>query len=380
MFGSSLTGLGVIRSLGRLGIEAFSFTHPSELLVHSRWYKRLPESTQNSLRPEELADFLANLNLPRAVLMPCADDWLKAVSSLPVHLKERFPVSISPFCVINTLVDKWAFAQMLEREAVPHPKTTLLRSLEEMQGLPDSAYQGAFLKPLGSLEFGRKHNVKAFLIQDKHDALEVMAKGADFPIMLQDYIPGPPTNHYFIDGFVDRDRRISALFARRRLRMFPPLLGNSTLMETVPIGNVSQAVGSLERMWTAMPYRGIFSAEFKLDERDGLFKIIEVNARPWWFIEFATRCKVDVCLLAYYDALGKSVDSVNSYPVGRRCVYLPNDIKAYRKNPEAAGSLLGWLKSWIGAEGALFALDDPGPALTFLKKTVKRHVKKMLQK
>jgi D-aspartate ligase len=380
VFGSSLTGLGVIRSLGRRGIEAFTFCHPSELLVQSRWYKQLPEAADRSPRPEELSDFLRNLKLPRAVLMPCADDWVKAVANLPACLLERFPVSISPFSVIDTLVDKWSFAQMLEKEKVPHPGTRLLDSLGEMEELPESIYEGSFLKPLGSLEFGRKHKVKAFLIKGKADALDVMAKGADFPIMLQDYIPGPPTNHYFIDGFVDRGRKISALFARRRLRMYPPLLGNSTLMETVPLEQVRQAVDSLERMWAALPYRGVFSAEFKFDDRDGLFKIIEVNARPWWFIEFATRCKVDVCLLSYQDALGQPVEPVKSYPIGRRCVYLPNDIPAYRRDPKAAGSFFRWLKSWIGAEGALFASDDPGPGVTFVWRNLKRHSKKLLQK
>jgi len=47
----------------------------------------------------------------------------------------------------------------------------------------------------------------------------------------------------------------------------------------------------------------VFSAEFKFDERDGLFKILEVNARPWWYVDFAARCGVDVCRMAYRDAL-----------------------------------------------------------------------------
>jgi D-aspartate ligase len=380
VFGSSLTGLGVIRSLGRLGIQAFTFCPLSELLVHSRWYEPLPEAGGKLPQPEELPDFLTSLALPRAVLMPCADDWIKAVSNLPASFHERFPASISPFCVIDTLVDKWLFAQMLQREKLPHPTTMPLHSLEEMRALPDSRYEGAFLKPLGSLEFGRKHKVKAFLIQGKTDGLAVMAAGGDFPIMLQDYIPGPPTNHYFIDGFVDRERRISALFARRRLRMFPPLLGNSTLMETVPIEQVRGAVDSIERMWAALPYRGIFSTEFKFDDRDGLFKIIEVNARPWWFIEFATRCSVDVCRLAYQDALEEPIEPIKSYPIGRRCVYLPNDIHVYRHDPESAGPLLRWLRSWIGADGALSARDDPGPAIALLWEALTRYFKKKVRR
>lgn len=380
VFGSSLTGLGAIRSLGRLGIPAFTFCPSSEILVHSRWYKRLPEAEGRIPQPEELQDFLARLALPRAVLLPCADDWIQAVSKLPPSSQQRFPASISPSCVIDTLVDKWRFAQMLQREGLPHPLTMLLHSRKQMEALQDSCYQGAFLKPLGSLEFGRKYGLKAFLIKGKADALAMMSASDDFPIMLQQYIPGPPANHYFIDGFVDRDGRISALFARRRLRMFPPLLGNSTLMETVPLEQVKAAVDSIERMWAALPFRGIFSTEFKFDDRDGLFKIIEVNARPWWFIEFATRCCVDVCRLSYQDALEQPIEPIRKYLIGKRCVYLPNDMQAYRHDPQSAGGLLRWLRSWIGAEGALSAHDDLGPNLAFLRESLVRYLKRKVKR
>ena len=58
----------------------------------------------------------------------------------------------------------------------------------------------------------------------------------------------------------------------------------------------------------AVSYRGIFSAEFKCDDRDGFFKILEVNARPWWYVEAAACAGMDVCSMAYHDALGPTVE------------------------------------------------------------------------
>ncbi len=89
--------------------------------------------------------------------------------------------------------------------------------------------------------------------------------------------------------------------------MFPLDFGNSTCMVSVAADEVAPAVASVERLLAHVGYRGIFSAEFKYDERDGLFKILEVNARPWWYVEFTARCGVDVCTLAYRDALGEAV-------------------------------------------------------------------------
>jgi D-aspartate ligase len=366
VFGSSLTGVGVIRSFARAGLPAFSICLPTELQTKSRWYRPLPEAGRVP-KASELPAFLAGLSLPRAVLIPCSDDWARAVAGLPEALKDRFLASISDLSVMDTMTDKWRFAEMLQRTGVPHPRTTLLQSLGEMSELPESCYENMFLKPLNSQEFSLRHGVKAFLIKSKAGALGIMAKapGSErdgFPILLQEYIPGPPTNHYFVDGFVDRNGRICALFARRRLRMFPPLLGNSSLMETVPVDQVRGAIDSIERMWSALNYRGIFSAEFKYDDRDGQFKILEVNARPWWYIEFATRSGVDVCSMAYLDALSAKVEPVHSYPLGRRCVYLPNDFKAFRADKSEANSFLGWVRSWIRAEKTVFCWDDPGPA------------------
>lgn len=349
---------------------------PSELLASSRWYRPLPEAVGRYPEPHELPDFLESLSLPRAVLMPCADDWAKAIAELPIELRGRFPASSSDGPVIETLVDKWRFAQMLQAEALPHPRTTLLHSTREMLALPDLDYENMFLKPLNSLEFNRRHDAKAFLIKNKEEAVAIMTKthsdgGDDFPIMLQEYIPGPPTNHYFIDGFVDRNGRISAMLARRRLRMFPPLLGNSTLMETVSLDEVQGAVETIRKMWSALDYRGIFSSEFKYDYRDSRYKILEVNARPWWYVEFTAKSGIDVCSFAYRDALEMPAEPSGSYKRGRRCVYLAKDLKAYRQECDGRGALTTWVRSWMGADEAVFCWDDPGPALSYLSRSLR---------
>jgi D-aspartate ligase len=290
-----------------------------------------------------------------------------ALAELPETLKDRFLTSVSSPSIVKSMTDKWRFAELLECVGVPHPKTAKVDSLEEMLALPDACYSGMFLKPLHSQEFSARHGVKGFQIHSKQEALDTMRKVGNgrgaFPILLQNYIPGPPTNHYFIDGFVDRDRRISALFARRRLRMFPPLFGNSTLMETVPLSEVQGAVATVERMWSAIEYRGIFSTEFKRHEDTGEFMIVEVNARPWWYIEFAARCGVNVSQMAYRDAQGLPVQPVTNYPIGKRCVYLLNDLAAYHPTDPGVGGLLRWMRTWKGAEMASFCWDDPVPAI-----------------
>lgn len=389
LFGSGITGIGVIRNLSRAGIQVFAICPDSTFVARSRFCRTLPELGTLNLKapnlgirapkPAELKEFLNSLSLPRAVLMAGSDDWAAAIAALDEPTRERFPVSTPTLEVIETFTDKWRFAQLLQKEALPHPSTELLFSMDELRAVPENRFENRFLKPLGSQEFGLKHKVKAFLIQNKTDALNLMDKGeksgsSDFPILLQEYIPGPPTNHYFVDGFVDSNGEIRALFARQRLRMYPPLLGNSTLMVSVPVSAVEGAVNTIRSMFKAVSYRGIFSAEFKLDDRDKLFKIIEVNARPWWYVEFAARSGVDVCKMAYQDALGLPISDAASYESGLRCVYLPNDFKAFSTYRDH--SLFSWLKSWVGARETVFAADDPWPGIDHIVKTLYDHFRK----
>src|SRR6185369_13658321 len=98
----------------------------------SRWYRPLPELAGVNPQPRDLPKLLDSLSIPKAVLMPCADDWAEAVAQLPERLKSRFPASISPAHIIEMMVDKSHFAGMLQRESIPHPRTIVLQSLEEM--------------------------------------------------------------------------------------------------------------------------------------------------------------------------------------------------------------------------------------------------------
>jgi D-aspartate ligase len=367
VLGGGVTVAAVLTLLAQAGISSYAICPQTDFVRRSRWYRKLPSVSNPS--PENLAELLEKLTIERAILMPCADDWLTAVAALPSSLAERFPSSGPPAAAIEVLVDKWSFAQLLDQRRVPHPRTHLIASLAELATLPATEFRGAILKPLSSVDFSSKYGVKGFVVESQNEALRIMAD-LEFPIMLQEFIPGPPTAGYFLDGFVDGKGEICGLLARQRLRMSPPKLGNSTLMVSVPLIEVAEAEDSLRRLLGSMHYRGTFSAEFKRDERDEHFKLFEINARPWWYIEFAARCGVDVCSMAYQDALGRPVKAVEEYEVGRRCVFFVNDIRAWREQRKGGQgeNLWSWTRPWFGADGTPFHWNDPWPALAYARR------------
>ena len=364
VLGSGITPLGVLRILRRAGIPSYLGQSGDPLLRRSRWYR--PLAGHDMLREDEKVEsWLERLPFERAVLMPCSDRWITRISELPPQYGNLFPASLSEPQVLRHLVDKGTFARTVKEIGIPHPYSKALDTHDDLIDIPDRVFDAAILKPRNSQSFQEKFGTKAFHVRGREEVAErlqaIRAEGLD--AIVQEYIPGPGKHHYFVDGFLDRHGRVRGLLVRQRLRMYPADFGNSTAMVSVAPGEAAQAVESIKRLLTSIGYRGIFSAEFKLDARDDVFKIIEVNARPWWYVDFAARCGVDVCSMAYADALGQDVPLVDTYQVGRRLVYPYADFfacKAMRRRGEL--SLWSWFRSWFGATQPVFQWSDPLPA------------------
>ena len=359
VLGSGITALGVLRCLAQVGVPALVALDRPFVHRRSRWYRAAGAGG------DTLSACLQALPTDRAVLFPCTDHWAREVAALPSDLRERFPSAAPPLKTLDRFLDKGLFWELLEDTGVPHPGTILVDDAFDSRELPFG--DRVFIKPRNSQAFQLRFDVKAFSPQSLEDMVEMvgMARGAGLEVVLQEYIPGPPSNHYFVDGFVDAGGAIRATFVRRRLRMHPPLFGNSSHMVSVPREEGAQAVDDVGRLLGGAGYRGIFSAEFKKDERDGLFKILEVNARPWWFVEFAANCGVNVVLMAYRDALGLPVEDVREYRVGKRFVHPYFDLHAcLRESSSGVEGLLKFFRALPGADQPVFRWNDPWPAIT----------------
>lgn len=366
MLGGGITGLGMVRSLGRAGAELHVVAAHGDLAGHSRFVTGRIDDVPETDDPEVLVRALVAHGFDEAVLFPCSDTWAQAVARMSEEQRARYPSSISAPDVLDLLVDKALFYAAADRFELAHPSTRIITSSEEIE---PSELDGHFLKPSNSQRFNAQYKDKAFQfdsLADAQEGLDLMAS-AGVQALLQEYIPGPPDLHYFVDGYVDRDAVLRAVFVRRRTRMFPVSFGNSTHMTTVPPSAAESAVDGIVRFLTGIGFHGAFSAEFKRDPRDGLFRVLEVNGRPWWYVGFAVDCGVDVPMLSYRDALGLELQTISGYRTGIRCVLLHLDMRAFLHDHRVRGlTLSAWLRSVVGARSTVFAWEDPRPAGSLL--------------
>ena len=73
------------------------------------------------------------------MLIPCSDDWARAIASRPEDLKAAFPASVADPKVIETMTDKWRFANFVECANIPRPRTTQVESMAQLESLPKNS-------------------------------------------------------------------------------------------------------------------------------------------------------------------------------------------------------------------------------------------------
>lgn len=291
------------------------------------------------------------------------------VAQLPTELQHRFISSNASETALSFLQDKRQFSELCRLLDIPHPRCFLVSTPDDLNAVPFEEMPRVFFKPSNSIPFLRKFGVKGLWVHDREEAQRIFRQvcDSDQEVLVQEYVAGSANDHYFIDGFIDRQGSVRALFARRRERIYPPDFGNSSYCYNVPVETIEPAWDSLRKILQHVGYRGIFSGEFKRDATDGRFRILEINTRAWVYVEFAAWCGIDVCRLAYQDACNENVPDLKITRPGAGCVDLYHDFCGVRSTPARLRPnplALGY--QWFCAHKSAFSFSDPYPAFRWM--------------
>jgi D-aspartate ligase len=365
--GGATTGLGAVRSLGRAGVPVYCIEEEKTLVKYSKYCNKYFVFPRTGHDRNELKRVLLRLR-PRmndaAVVFPASDSYVLVLSDL-VNELTRYYLPIVKKEVAEILVDKRRFYESLMKRNMAHPTTHFPENLEDVGKIAKEISYPTFIRPYFSESFGRFHK-KGFVADSEAELLRyfVFLRRVGINAMIQEIVRGPATNHLFLDGYFDRDSNPKALFARRRLRMWPLAFGNSSLCISVPASNIPPLKETLFKYLRSISWQGIFSAEFKMDERNGIFKLLEINSRTSaWFNTLCTKCGMNIMLLAYLDAIGRDTQYSEDYAAGVKWVHLEDDLRSsilMFKNGDL--TIREWISSLRGKKDhSLYAKDDPGP-------------------
>lgn len=367
--GSSVTSLGMCRTLSENGISVFCVDNRKNETAFSRFcagFFAVPGIESSS---RILKSFLAELDGrvdTSAVVFPASDLFcLNLVRSMgEVNGKYVFLANRQS---VETLVDKERFYLSLMRAELAHPETYFPLE-DDLSEIEKNLDYPVLVKPAVSQMFSRIFILKSFVAKDRKELEKYLGLASEhrISVMVQQIVSGPPTNVYGIAGYVDRNSEPKGVFAYRRIRDWPLGFGCNSMIESIPVSAVEPIKEITLDYLRSLKYTGLFEAEFKKDDRDGNFKLIEINARSWWQNRFATVCGLNLVLMAYLDAMGRKTSSKDTYRTGMRWIYALNDIQSAMTLFQSGNvSFFEWLSSYKSlVDYAYFAPNDPLPCIS----------------
>ena len=306
VLGMSPTGLYAVRELGEAGIRVLGVDTARQAGGYS---KHLAADLGCLLEPDErvLTDRLlavAEREGARGVLMPTSDSYIEFIARNASRLSAHYDFQSSyASATFSSIVDKGRFTGLCSAHGLDAPSFWETKS-PDLAGLADRVAYPCLIKPavihqVKEFMAGRK----AFIARDATDFRRVAATAAacESDWLVQEIVPGPESNITVFGGYVAKDGSMRQAFTGRKLRQYPPGFGSASLARSE---RLEETLGLSRRFLAAIGYRGVASLEFKLDERDGKLKVIELNPRPALWYALAHHAGKRIALAAYDDLSG----------------------------------------------------------------------------
>lgn len=368
VFGLYETGLGVARSLGSMGVSVTGVDHKKDMGFYSRFVQ--PLLCPHPVGEEQefihwVKDKFAGLEKPVPVFFS-SDDFLIAFSRNREHFRELFLFNMVDHSFIESISDKYKQAKLALDAGVDVPVTYEINTVDEMESLPATIEYPLFVKgrDVNSWRKRISGNVKGFRIENKTQLNEKLKEILlrDVPVILQEIIEGPDTNHFKYNTYISVDGSIAGEFALQKIRQNPPHFGVGAVVQSLQYPELFE-IG--RKLFAGIDFRGIGSAEFKKDERDGKLKLIEINPRYWQQNYLATYCGVNFPYYNYADLTGASFKVNTVYKTNVKWINRQLDFDSFVKyRKEGLLTFKSWSASRKGEKVISdFTWNDPIPAL-----------------
>ena len=369
ILGMAANGLGVARSLGRKGIRVYGMDIEEEkrsnrIAFASRFCEKI--SIPSSVEKDGIAEFLLSALdgfIETPVLLSTSDFFAKITAKHFGELKRKCLTYRQTGEWNGDATDKELQIEHAMRMGIPVPRTLFLSSAEELSfSAPEIPYP-AILKGTDSTEWaGYLKRGKGLVVESPRDLPYAIERAKNFPgkIMVQEVIPGGDVNLYEYCILMNRQKERVASFSVQKIRQYPCRFGVGTVV-------VSRFNGDIEEMgatyFRTMGFSGIGQIEFKYDERDRLYKFIEMNPRIWLQNSLADRCGINFPLLAYDDLVGNRTETTSRFDEDVKWIDFRTDCRSFREYKKEGS--IGW-GEWVRSLGgrkvfSIFSADDPVP-------------------
>jgi predicted ATP-grasp superfamily ATP-dependent carboligase len=372
--------VAIARSLGRLGVPMYLVAQKdmANPVWSSRYWAKRTRWDYSSPEERSVAFLLAvgatlrAAHGSRAILLTTSD-WVAIFIERNRHLLQKqfaFPQPVRP--VIHSLLNKWDMHLLAKEHDIPTPNTAYPAIRADVDEFLETSGFPIVVKPadphLRNPTSGKRITNSR---QELMDAVDRNASHASLNVVLQEYIPGDADSVWMCNGYFAQNREHTVTFTGKKLRQT-----SSTGIATLAICLPNETVATqTRRLMEGVGFRGCVGIGFRYDSRDGLYKLLDVNARvSGVFRLFAGTNEMDVVRVCYLDLTGQQVPETALQP-GRKWMLEHDVFAALRAIRSGRLTVAEWIRSIRDVrEMQLFAKDDPVPFLVWLRERVRERV------
>jgi len=360
-------GLGVVRNLRRQGIRTVAVDFKSQAPgLKSRYCKPLV-APDPVTQPDVALEFLLVQGRglsDKGILYPTSDEYVLFVSRFRTQLERNFLFALPSEEVVESILNKRKLYELAEEIGVPCPKTHYPESEQDVREIKDELEYPVFIKPYCTHVWREMFRNKGFKVNSASELVHRyrVIFGAKLQAMIQSIVAGPDSNIVEVHGYLSGKHEPLAVFVSRKLRQYPNHFGVSTCSESI---HDEDATRTALKFYRGIKYRGIGHVEFKKDDRDGKYKLLDLNPRTSQHNTLPTLAGINFPLIQYMELTNQRIEQIKDYRDGIKWLDAALDfLSFYELNRNGSLSLWDWLRSVRQVDcHAYYARDDWSPFL-----------------
>jgi len=301
--------LGVIRAFGRCGIPVICLDSQQAFMARYSRYINRHLKVQNLIESEtEFVNVLLDFGQQtdsRMIIIPTSDLEVLALSKYKKELEQFYFLPAPSYDIVQKLVNKRIFYKLLAEMQIPHPKTYFPESLVELKLMGQETAYPYIIKPDYSSPFQEEFGRKCFVINSLRElnwAIDRL-RGKNLEVLIQEIVPGKEIYEFYT--YLNRKQEPLGICGWDKIRHYPPDYGSGSFCKS---SWRSSAIEQGTWLLKEIGYYGFAAPELKKDPRDGLYKLIEINARTTLQNRLAAACGADIEYIAYLDLTGQTAN------------------------------------------------------------------------
>lgn len=232
---------------------------------------------------DKLEDKILSLADENTLLFPTSDDYIDFIVERYDNLSTKMQIGLPSLDIINTFNNKRNAYEYIQSLGIHQPISYCPNSFEDVLKLADTIEYPIVVKPAIMHSFHKQFGKKAYLCLDKDSLIEKVKfihenKYLINQLILQEYLSGGAKTLYSYGVYAEKGEPQAWIMANR-IRQNPMDFGNST---TFAIScQIPEIEESARKILSATKYTGLAEIEFMFDEKNRVYKFLEINTRAW---------------------------------------------------------------------------------------------------